>query len=46
MSAVKAALKAAKSALDGQNYDEAIEQANAVLKNDPKNYHAYGNERL
>ncbi len=44
MSAARSALKAAKSALDGQKYDEAIEQANVVLNADPKNYHAYDSE--
>lgn len=34
----KAALKAAKSALDSQDYVEAVNQASAVLKSDPKNY--------
>ena len=43
MSGVKGALKAAKSALDGQKYEEAIQQANIALKSDPKHYHAYGN---
>ena len=45
MSAVKSALKAAKLALDGQKYQEAIEQANTVLNADPKNYHAYDNHK-
>lgn len=44
MSAARSALKAAKSALDGQKYDEAIQQANVVLNADPKNYHAYDSE--
>jgi len=44
MSAARSALKAAKSALDGQKYDEAIEQVNVVLNADPKNYHAYDSE--
>jgi len=44
MSAAKSALKAAKSALDGQRYEEAIGQANVVLNADPKNYHAYDSE--
>ena len=41
MSVTKTALKAAKAALDRQNYDEAIEQAKKVLAVDPNNYHAY-----
>ena len=41
MSAVKAALKAAKGALDAHQYESAIENANNALKEDPKNYHAY-----
>ena len=41
MSNVKAALKAAKSALDAQSYEEAAVQANTVLNSDPKNYFAY-----
>ncbi|KAF1810629.1 putative antiviral protein [Eremomyces bilateralis CBS 781.70] len=40
MSSIKAALKAAKGALDAQQYDEAIEKANEVLKSDGKNYFA------
>ncbi|KAL8855339.1 MAG: hypothetical protein Q9178_008011 [Gyalolechia marmorata] len=40
MSSVKAALRAAKSALDAQQYESAIENANKALKEDPKNYHA------
>jgi superkiller protein 3 len=36
----KAALKAAKTALDGQDYDKAIEQAENVLSSDPQNYFA------
>ncbi|KAB8659300.1 hypothetical protein FH972_026189 [Carpinus fangiana] len=34
----KVGLKAAKSALDSQNYTEAINQARTVLEADPKNY--------
>lgn len=41
MSVTKAALKAAKVALDKQQYDEANEQAKKVLAVDPNNYHAY-----
>lgn len=40
MAASKSALKAAKSALDAQQYDEAIEHANKALGTDPNNYHA------
>ena len=40
MSSTKAALKAAKTALDAHKYEEAIEQADSVLKADPTNYHA------
>ncbi|KAF2846054.1 hypothetical protein T440DRAFT_502081 [Plenodomus tracheiphilus IPT5] len=36
----KSALKAAKAAIDGKKWDEAIEQANVVLEKDPKNYFA------
>jgi superkiller protein 3 len=38
--AAKAALKAAKAAIDTKKWDEAIEQASAVLEQDPKNYFA------
>ena len=41
MSGTKTALKAAKVALDGNKYQDAIDQAKTVLKADPKNYHAY-----
>ncbi|KAI4213402.1 MAG: hypothetical protein LQ351_003902 [Letrouitia transgressa] len=40
MSGVKAALKAAKAALDSQDYQDAIEQAHKALATDPQNYHA------
>ncbi|OCK84396.1 hypothetical protein K432DRAFT_345203 [Lepidopterella palustris CBS 459.81] len=40
MSSTKAALKAAKAALDSQNWDEAIAQANRVLQTDAQNYFA------
>ena len=40
MASTKSALKAAKSALDAQNYSETIERANKVLSTDPDNYHA------
>lgn len=36
----KSWLKAAKSAIDSKNWDEAVEQANAVLEKDPQNYFA------
>lgn len=36
----KAALKAAKAAIDSKNWEEAVEQANAVLEKDPNNYFA------
>lgn len=41
MASNKAALKAAKSALDAQKWDEAIVQAQKVLASDGKNYFAY-----
>lgn len=40
MSGTKAALKAAKAALDANKYQDAIDQAQMVLKTDTKNYHA------
>ena len=40
MSSTKAALKAAKAALDARNYDEAIAQAELVISSDPQNYFA------
>lgn len=40
MSSTKARLKAAKAALDAQNYDEAIAQAELVISSDPQNYFA------
>ncbi|KAL8776330.1 MAG: hypothetical protein Q9213_008314 [Squamulea squamosa] len=40
MSAVKSALRAAKAALDAHQYELAIENANRVLQEDPRNYHA------
>lgn len=41
MASTKAALKAAKSAIDAQNWAEAITQANIVLAADSKNYFGY-----
>ena len=38
--ASKAALKAAKSALDAHKYGEAIEHANKILTTDTNHYHA------
>ncbi|GAB7352099.1 hypothetical protein MBLNU459_g2599t1 [Dothideomycetes sp. NU459] len=40
MSSNKAALKAAKTALDAENWDEAVTQAQAVLASDSQNYFA------
>ncbi|MCJ1399353.1 Superkiller protein 3 [Xylographa trunciseda] len=40
MSNTKAALKAAKAALDGHKYEEAAKEAQKVLDVDPSNYHA------
>ena len=40
MSATKAALKAAKSALDSGHYEKAAEEAQKVLSSDSKNYFA------
>lgn len=41
MASTKAALKAAKAALDAHKYDDAIEQAKIVLAADSKNYNAH-----
>lgn len=41
MASTKAALKAAKSALDSQNWAEAVTQAKIVTAADPKNYFGY-----
>lgn len=41
MFGTKAALKAAKAALDADKYQDAIDQAKTVLNTDSKNYHAY-----
>ena len=41
MSTTKAALKAAKAALDAREYNDAIDQAKKVLGSDSNNYHAY-----
>ena len=38
MSAIKAALKAAKQAIDAGDYDKAIDEAHKVLASDAKNY--------
>jgi len=40
MSSTKAALKAAKAALDAHKYEDAIEQTKKVLAADPKSYNA------
>ncbi|QIX00468.1 hypothetical protein AMS68_005985 [Peltaster fructicola] len=40
MSGNKAALKAAKAALDANDFDETVKQAEAVLSNDAQNYNA------
>ncbi|KAI4091777.1 MAG: hypothetical protein LQ344_003881 [Seirophora lacunosa] len=40
MSTSKAALKAAKGALDSHEYERAIENATKALKEDPQSYHA------
>ena len=39
MASSKAALKAAKAALDSHKYDDAIKEAGKVLEVDPANYH-------
>jgi len=44
MSNVKQALKAAKAALDAQDFTEAAAQARTVLESDGKNYFGYGNQ--
>lgn len=36
----KSALKAAKSAIDAKNWNEAIQQAHVALEKDPSNYFA------
>ncbi|KAL9096396.1 MAG: hypothetical protein Q9165_001393 [Trypethelium subeluteriae] len=41
MSGSKAALKAAKAALDTGNHEQAVKQARAVLASDPNNYFAH-----
>jgi predicted negative regulator of RcsB-dependent stress response len=41
MSGNKAALKAAKVALDAENYDDAVTQCQIVLASDSQNYFAY-----
>ena len=40
MSSTRAALKAAKAALDGHNYEAAVKEAQNVLDVDQNNYHA------
>jgi superkiller protein 3 len=40
MSGFKAALKAAKAALDAKKYDEAVSNAQTVLSLDKQNYFA------
>ena len=37
-SGVKAQLKAIADAVKGQRYDDAIQQSQALLQKDPKNY--------
>lgn len=39
MSATKAALKAAKSSLDTQDWDNAAAKASEVIAGDPQNYY-------
>ena len=41
MAATKAALKAAKAALDVSDYKEAVKQANIVIAADTQNYFGY-----
>jgi predicted negative regulator of RcsB-dependent stress response len=40
MSASKAALRAAKAAIDEQRYDDAAAHVEKVLVSEPRNYHA------
>jgi len=44
MSNVKQALKAAKAALDAQDFAEAAVQARTVLESDGKNYFGYSSQ--
>lgn len=44
MSSTKTALKAVKTALDAEKYDDAVELVKKVLKTDPNHYHAYVGE--
>jgi len=44
MSNVKQALRAAKAALDAQDFTEAAAQARTVLESDGKNYFGYGSQ--
>ncbi|KAI9894193.1 MAG: Superkiller protein 3 [Vezdaea aestivalis] len=41
MATAKAALKAAKQAIDAHQYDQAIHNAKTALTKDPRSYHAY-----
>jgi superkiller protein 3 len=36
----KAALKAVRAALESKDYQDATEKAKALIKQDPRNYHA------
>jgi hypothetical protein len=40
MASIKAGLKAAKTAIDTQKFEEAVKQAQNVLVQDPQNYFA------
>jgi superkiller protein 3 len=40
MANVKAALKAAKAAIDSNKFQEAAEQSRSILETDPDNYFA------
>lgn len=37
----KSALKAIRTALDSKDFEAAEEKAKALVKQEPKNYHAY-----
>lgn len=43
MSGQKAALKAIANAIKAQKYDDAAQEAQKLLANDPKSYQAYVN---